>query len=631
MVRIQRFVLLLLLTCSVGVSGCANTRSRFASLWRRGADDSFSESIVDNRDLPKSAREMADNVQDSLRDSGDDLDRLADSARNKSPGLDESQKRYTESSADERLDELDNRINDVVSRAKSRTATKHPKTRSDFPEDPFLNEFNDLADKSNTTLDEDSDPVLARLASAKQKLAASRDPFGDEREVAERLITTVNNEQPVNDTLGEINPFESLPATTPVQSTGITNDSVDTGVEQFELVTEQPPASTKNAVVSTTEETVDTLADEFPDLDFPTTNDTELDTSTAKIVAKINDSDEFDLLFTEAKSVAVQPTERTFQENRFQPASAQLRESDSISDIFGDTDNSPQEKVAESRDVRDDFDRMIVDSDELPQRTNPQPRPVSKLTRDEFTGANQKPDTYDDFFETDNSVRANEPGDATQRDTNPFSFAEPVSKPVSEPKIKPSINPRSTDQPESDLALPFEEFDDSKADIPVASTKSRSSFDVESEQSTAPFSLVAQPSTSARPPVVRVSGNTATANRSHELQAVDGDLTPFQQQNSQPGLEVTTTSSDLGPTRPVELPQIVPGDTASSTFNDEPFVDLSAVTQTPLENVAWEVEPDTSIRLDGTSRTSPWFAWIAVALCSLALILLLRPATNRIS
>jgi hypothetical protein len=337
------------------------------------------------------------------------------------------------------------------------------------------------------------------------------------------------------------------------------------------------------------------------------------------------------LLFAEAKSVAEQPTKRTFQENRFQPASAQLRESDSISNIFGDTDNSPEEKVAESHEVRDDFDRMIVDSDELPRRTIPQPRPVSKLTRDEFTGANQKLDTYDDFFETDNSVRANEPGDATQRDTNPFSFAEPVRKPDSEPKIKPSIHPRSTDQPEADLTLPFEEFDDSEADIPVASTKSQSSFDTESEQSTAPFSLVAQPSTSAGPPVVRVSGNTATANRSHELKAVDGNLTPLQRQNSLPGFEVAATNSDRGLTRAVELPEIVPGDNASLTFNDEPFVDLSAVTQTPLENVAWEVEPDTSIRLDGTSRTSPWFAWIAVALCSIALILLLRPATNRIS
>lgn len=625
MVRNQRFVLSLLLISSVAFTGCANTRSRFASLWRRGADDSFSESIVDNRKMPKSAREMADSVQDSLRDSADELDEsaesLADSAKSKSGELSEKSKRYSEST-DTRIDELDNRIDDVVARAKARNAATNPRVRSDFPEDPFLSEFDALAEKSPVKSGGESDPVLDRLAGAKQKLAASRDPFSDDKDVAEPLIAKVEKtaEQTVDDAFDDANPFESL------ATTDGTKESPSPAVDQPEPE-KTPTRTTKEAVAANKEVPVDELANEFPDLEFPVADD---EPAVAKRVAKVvaDDADEFDLMFAEAKPV-VEKAKQTFQENSFRTASALQDKSDSETNVFGDRVATPAKNAAEPRELKDDFDRMIVDSDELPQKTALQPKRSANVTPDEFTGANQQLDTYDDFFEVDNSVRANEPGDATQRDSNPFSFAEPVRETNTVPAMLTPATPvpEPVDPPESDLVSPFENLDEveepDEVELPVAETGAVSPFDSASEPSTHSLELVAQPAGPAALTVIPASGNSATANGVNELNAVSDAVTG-------PEFELAATDSQPQLAPAGELPEIVPGDAGASAFSNEPYVDLSAVTQTPLENVAWEVEPDTSAG-PGAGRTSPWIAWIAVALCSIALILLLRPATNRIS
>jgi len=626
MVRNQRFVLALLLISSIAFTGCANTRSRFASLWRRGADDSFSESIVDNRKMPKSAREMADGVQDSLRDSADELDEstesLADSTKSKSGELSEKRKRYSEST-DKRIDELDNRIDDVVAQAKARNAASNPKprVRSDFPEDPFLSEFDALAEKSPVQSDEDGDPVLERLAGAKQKLAASLDPFSDDKDVAEPLIAKVEKtaEQTVNDAFDDANPFESL------ATTDGANDSPNPTAEQPEPE-KTPTRTTKEAVAANKEVHVDELANEFPDLEFPVADD---EPAVAARVAEVvaDDADDFDLMFAEAKPV-VEKAKQTIQENSFRTASARQDKSDSETNVFGGT--SPAKNASVPRELKDEFDRMIVDSDELPQKTALLPQRSTNVTPDEFTGANQQLDTYDDFFEADHSVRANEPGDATQRGSNPFSFAEPVRETNTVPAVltPPTTVPEPVDPPKSDLVSPFENLDEieepDEVELPVAATEPVSPFDSANKFPTNTVELVAQPAAPPSLTVIPASGNSATANGASELNAFDRDPV------TGPEFEFADADSEPELVTHAELPEIVPGDAANSAFSNEPYVDLSAVTQTPLENVAWEVEPDTSA-VPGAGRTSPWIAWIAVALCSIALILLLRPATNRIS
>lgn len=675
MVRIHRFALACLVTSSLTFSGCANTRSQFASLWRKGANDSFSESIVDNRELPKSAREMADSVQSSLSAS-------EKSAKDAKELVASTPKRYTESA--KKLNTLDNRIDNVIARAKKTTTQATKKSRSDFPEDPFLAEFDALADASTAAptkaVRKTKESAIDRLEAAKRKMASARDSFGGETsDVAERLISKAETlDKSVNEkatsvfeeTVGDVNPFEALDESPATQLASLKvatakaassdewdstiNSTVESAVTDFDDAKNKVVAVVDDAKKSTTttfgfddlmdtpdavdavdavKKTAEKVADAIPKITAKETVASVTPTQPAedfRADPSSVDADEFDLLFAEAGPAKSQ-SKRSFQETKFQPASAQR----TAKPVRKPKQPAPINNVDPT--FGTDFDKMIVDSDRLPQRTLPtakatKPRSKSNTT-DQFVGVKNQMSTYDDFFETDNSVRANQPGEATDRDSNPFSFIDSSREPKS--PVTPVAPQQQQQQLHTPEAVPveqpaaispfeeFEQFDDSDQfgdDLPVADN-SEPPAAAHPAKPAKPMRLVSVSST--RPTsVIRVSGNTAAANASSDLSARNQFAQP-------PHFELTNNDSALD-LKPAELPTIVPGQPNPEMFNDEPFVDLSAVTQTPLENVAWEVEADVAAGTTG-SRTSPWIAWIAVALCSIALILLLRPATNRIS
>ena len=646
MVRIQRFALAFMLIGSFVLSGCANSRNKLASLLGRGTDDAFSDSIVDNRELPKSAKEMADSVQDSLKDTkskvADTTDAIASTTK----------KRYTKSA--KKLDSIDTRIDDVIARAKTRGKAIPPKkSKSNFPEDPFLEEFDALADKPVRVAEKAKNSVFDQLDDAKKTMADSRDAFGSKaNDIAEPLISTVSSKtnkfadkfdetfdsrpSDFGDTGGP-NPFEELDDNlNDVVSDHTANlDKLDEPVATFA----KESNAFDDSIDDVMSDALETMKSDFEDLGDPGDSQTvaekmaepvnEIVTALtpSKQMAKqvrepvavdASEQDEFDLLFAEAGPSRKTP-KRAVKENQFRHASA-LRAAKQVEKTA--LKNPPIEPTAPRVDPRfgTDFDRMIVDSDKLPQRSIPDQQQVTKSkaddTDDQFTGVKNQLSTYDDFFEADNTVRANQPREAS-RESNPFSFVEPdrESQPAAIPvEPTPSVQPEPAPMEEPAPVSPFEEFDEFDEteefddNLPVAQDTVEPTAPTQSKQ---PMRLVSMPS------VVRVSGNTAADLTNRTQQAVEP-----------PTFELAETASEFDRTPPAELPNIVPGQ--KSEFSNEPFIDLSAVTQTPLENVAWEVESQSTIS-SGSTGTSPWIAWIAVALCSIALILLLRPATNRIS